>query len=111
MRAEHGLLHGFRRGSAGKMAAGWQRAATSIGRTEIRWLARQANRRDFCQSEPHNLHTDQPPDHSISDHAKHGQSVHPWRELRRRRLPGFWRVLEHVDWVNPFLVLERTRWM
>src|ERR1700674_3507011 len=93
------------------MAAGWQRAPTSIGRTEVRWLARQAHRGDFCQSEPHNLHTDQPPDHSIPDHSQHGQSIYARYELRRRRLFCSRRVLEHVDWGNPFLVLERARWM
>src|SRR3984885_771198 len=111
VRADHDSFRGVRRGYRGQMAAGWQRAPTSIGRTEVRWLARQANRRDFCQSEPHNFHTDQPPDHSIPDHAQYGQSIYARCELRRGGILGSWRVLEHVDWDNPFLVLERARWM
>src|ERR1700733_8909361 len=111
VRADRDSFHDVRRGDGGQMAAGWQRAPTSIGRTEVRWLARQANRRDFCQSEPHDLHTDQPPDHSIPDHAQHGQSVYARRELRRGGILGTRRVLEHVDRGNPFLVLERARWM
>ena len=63
----------------------------------------RANRRD--------LHTDQPPDHSIPDHAQHGQPVYARCELRRGSILGSRRVLEHVDWGNPFLVLERARWM
>src|ERR1700688_3102476 len=111
VRADHDSFHDVRRGDGGPMAAGWQRASTSIGRTEVRWLARQANRRDFCQSEPQNLDTDQPPDHSIPDHAQHGQSIYARCELRRGGILGSRRVLEHVDWGNPFLVLERARWM
>src|SRR6202041_4061814 len=111
VRADHDSFRGVRRGYRGQMAAGWQRAPTSIGRTEVRWLARQAHRRDFCQSEPHDLHTDQPPDHSIYDHAQYGQSIYARCELRRGGILGSRRVLEHVDRGNPFLVLERARWM
>src|ERR1700733_10031645 len=111
VRADHDSFRGVRRGYRGQMAAGWQRAPTSIGRTEVRWLARQANRRDFCQSEPHDLHTDQPPDHSFSDHAQYGQSIYARCKLRRGGVLGYRRVLEYVDWGNPFLVLERARWM
>src|ERR1700727_3541110 len=111
VRADRDSFHDVRRGGGGQMAAGWQRAPTSIGRTEVSWLARQANRREFCQSEPHDLHTDQPPDHSIPDHAQHGQSVYARRELRRGGVLGSRGVLERFYRGNPFLVLERARWM
>src|ERR1700751_2663712 len=93
------------------MATCSQRAATRPGRTKVRQLARQANRRDFCENEPQNLDTDQSPNHSIPDHAQHGQSIYARRELCRGALLGSRRLLEHVDWGNPFLVLERTRRM
>src|SRR5260370_31931139 len=93
------------------MAACSQRAATRPGRTKVRQVARQAHRRNLGKNEQQNLHTDQPPDHSITDLARHGQAIYARCELRRGDILSSRRVLEHVDWGNPFLVLERARWM
>src|SRR5262249_8554556 len=91
----------------------WQRIINEDERVsaerKLGRLAGQAHRRDLRQTDPPNLHPDQPPDHSLPNHAQHGQPVHARRELRRGRLFRSRGILEHGDRRASFVGLERAR--